>query len=324
VHGFTMSDSIVILDAFTANPGDLDWGALAALAPLRIHDRSDPGEIFARAAGASIVLTNKTELSAGTIAALPDLRYIGVLATGYNVVDVAAARVRGIPVSNVPAYGTASVAQVVFALLLELTHRTGHHANAVREGRWSACPDFSFWDFPLVELAGRTFGIVGYGQIGRAVARIAAAFGMKVIATRSDEREGRDGEVELVTMETLFREAEVISLHCPLTPKTRGLVNASRLAQMKPAALLINTGRGPLIVEDDLAAALNAGTIAGAGLDVLSVEPPPVGHPLFTAKNCLIIPHLAWATREARGRLIEIATENVRAFLAGAPRNVVN
>jgi glycerate dehydrogenase len=319
-----MSDSLVILDAFTANPGDQSWSALEALAPLRLFDRTAPTEIVTRAADASLILTNKTPLTAETIGALRNLRYIGVLATGYNIVDVAAARARGITVSNVPAYGTPSVAQAVFALLLELTHRTGHHAEAVRAGRWSACPDFSFWDFPLVELAGRTFGIVGYGQIGRAVARIAAAFGMKVIATKSDDRAGRDGEVNLVPMDTLFREADVISLHCPLTPKTQGLVNAERLAQMKPGALLINTGRGPLVVEGDLAAALNEGRIAGAGLDVLSVEPPPPGNPLFTAKNCLITPHLAWATREARARLIDVATENVRAFLAGVPRNVVN
>ena len=319
-----MTDSIAILDAFTANPGDLDWTALASLAPLQIHERTPPAEIVGRAARATLVLTNKTPLTADTIAALPDLRYIGVLATGYNIVDVAAARARGIVVSNVPAYGTPSVAQAVFALLLELTHRTGHHAEAVRAGRWSACPDFSFWDFPLGELAGRTFGVVGYGQIGRAVARIAAAFDMKVLATKSDDRTGHDGEVELVTMETLFREADVISLHCPLTPKTQGLINAERLAQMKPGALLINTGRGPLIVESDLAAALNVGRIAGAGLDVLSTEPPPAGNPLLTAKNCLITPHLAWATREARARLIKMAAENVRAFLAGTPRNVVN
>ncbi|MGB8169191.1 MAG: D-2-hydroxyacid dehydrogenase [Chthoniobacteraceae bacterium] len=319
-----MTDSIVILDAFTANPGDLSWEKLSRLASLQIHDRTAASEIVARAGNAAVILTNKTPLTAQTIEALPHLRYIGVLATGYNIVDVAAARARGIVVSNVPAYGTPSVAQAVFALLLELTHRTGHHAEAVRAGRWSACPDFSFWDFPLVELAGRTFGIVGYGQIGRAVARIASAFGMTVIATKSDDLPGRDGEVELVPMDALFREADVISLHCPLTPKTQGLVNAERLAQMKPGALLINTGRGPLIVENDLADALNAGRIAGAGLDVLSVEPPPPGHPLFTAKNCLITPHFAWATREARGRLIEIATENVRAFLAGTPRNVVN
>ena len=319
-----MADSMIILDAFTANPGDLDWSGLAQLAPLELHDRTRPEEIVARAAGATVVLTNKTPLTAATLAALPALRFIGVLATGHNIVDGAAARARGIAVSNVPAYGTASVAQAVFALLLELTHRTGHHASAVREGRWSACADFSFWDFPLLELAGRTFGVVGYGQIGRAVARIAAAFGMKVIATRSDDRAGREGDVELVPLETLFREAEVISLHCPLTPQTQGLVNAERLGWMKPTALLINTGRGPLIVEADLAAALHAGRIAGAALDVLAIEPPPPGHPLLTAPHCLITPHLAWATREARGRLIAIATENVRAFLGGRPQNVVN
>jgi glycerate dehydrogenase len=319
-----MPDSIVILDAYTANPGDLAWTALAALAPLQLHDRTPPAEIVARSAGASLVLTNKTPLTAATIAALPDLRYIGVLATGCNIVDLAAARARGIVVSNVPAYGTPSVAQTVFALLLELTHRTGHHAAAVRAGRWSECPDFSFWDFPLLELAGRTFGIVGYGQIGRAVARLAAAFGMKVIATKSDNRPGRDGDVELVPMDTLFRTADVISLHCPLTSQTQGLIDADRLRQMKPGALLINTGRGPLIVESDLAAALEAGQIAGAALDVLSTEPPPPDHPLLTARNCLITPHFAWATRAARARLIEIATENVRAFLAGTPRNVVN
>lgn len=319
-----MADSIVILDAFTANPGDLAWDSLAALAPLTTHDRTPPAEIAARADGATILLSNKTPISAETIAAVPQLRYIGVLATGYNIVDTAAARARGIPVCNVPAYSTPSVAQVVFALLLELTHRTGHHSDAVRAGRWSACADFAFWDFPLIELAGRTFGIVGYGQIGKAVAGIALALGMKVIATKSDERTGQDGDVELVSNERLFREADVISLHCPLTPKTNGLINAARLASMKPTAFLINTGRGPLIVESDLADALNDGRLAGAGLDVLSAEPPPATNPLLTAKNAIITPHFAWASREARARLIEIATGNVRAFLAGSPRNVVN
>jgi glycerate dehydrogenase len=270
------------------------------------------------------VLTNKTPITGETIAALPELRYIGVLATGYNIVDVPVARARGIPVTNVPAYGTPSVAQAVFALLLELTHRTGHHAAEVRAGRWSACPDFSFWDFPLVELSGRTFGVVGYGQIGRAVGRIALAFGMKVLATRRDELPGREDGAELVTMETLFRSADVISLHCPLTPQTQGLVNAERLGWMKPSAFLINTGRGLLVVDRKLADALNDGRIAGAGLDVLSVEPPASDNPLLEAKNCLVTPHLAWATREARARLIATATENVRAFLEGTPRNVVN
>lgn len=319
-----MSDSIVILDAFTANPGDQSWAGLEALAPLSTYDRSAPDEVVERARDASIVLTNKTVLNAATIAELPAARYIGVLATGVNVVDVAAAKGRGVVVTNVPAYGSPSVAQTVFALLLELTHRIGHHAAAVREGRWTVCPDFSFWDFPLVELAERTFGIMGYGQIGRTVAQIARGFGMKVIATRRDEAPGREGEVEFVAREILFREADVISLHCPLTPETQGIIDARRLAWMKPTAFLINTGRGPLVVERDLADALNAGRIAGAGLDVLSVEPPSADNPLLVAKNCLVTPHLGWATREARARLIAIATENVRAFLAGTPRNVVN
>jgi len=319
-----MSDSLVVLDAYTANPGDLSWSALEALAPCEIHDRTEPTEIVPHAAAATLVLTNKTPLSAETIAALPRLRYVGVLATGTNVVDAEAARARGITVTNVPGYGAPSVAQTVFALLLELTHRVGHHAEAVRAGRWSACPDFCFWDGPLVELAGRTFGIVGFGQIGRAVAQIAAAFGMHVIVTRRDGRAGREDGIEFVEMDTLFRRADVVSLHCPLTPQTQGLVNAGRLGLMKPTAFLINTGRGALVVESDLAATLDAGRIAGAGLDVLSVEPPPANHPLLRAKNCFVTPHYAWATREARARLIEIATENVRTFLAGTPRNVVS
>jgi glycerate dehydrogenase len=319
-----MPESLVILDAYTANPGDLSWAGMEALAPCTFHDRTGPADIVPRAANATLVITNKTPLTAETIAALPQLRYIGVLATGFNVVDTAAARARSITVTNVPGYGAPSVAQTVFALLLELTHRAGHHADAVRAGRWSACPDFSFWDGPLVELAGRTMGIVGYGQIGRAVAQIAAAFGMEVIATRRDGKAGREGGAEFVEMDALFRRADVISLHCPLTPQTQGLVNSQRLATMKPGAFLINTGRGALVVESDLAAALDSGRIAGAGLDVLSAEPPPANHPLLHAKNCIVTPHYAWATREARARLIDIATENVRAFLAGAPRNVVN
>ncbi len=318
-----MSDSLVILDAFTANPGDLTWAALEALAPCTVYDRTAESEIVERAAGATLVLTNKTPLSDGSIAALPRLSYVGVLATGYNVVDVRAAQARGVTVTNVPGYGAPSVAQTVFALLLELTHGAGHHAGAVRAGRWSACPDFCFWDQPLVELAGRTMGIVGYGQIGRAVARIATAFGMHVIAVRRDGLPGREGEVAFVTMDALFRRADVVSLHCPLTADTHGLVNAARLDSMKPSAFLINTGRGALIAESDLAAALDTGRIAGAALDVLSTEPPPNDHPMLRAKNCIITPHFAWATREARARLIAIAAQNLQAFLAGHPQNVV-
>ncbi len=313
---------IVVLDGHTLNPGDLDWLAVGALGELTVHPRTAASDITARAAGAEILLTNKTPVSAETIAALPALRFIGVLATGFNVVDTAAAKARGIPVCNVPGYGTASVAQHVFALLLELTQRTGHHARTVREGRWSACPDFCYWDFPLVELSGRTLGIVGYGSIGEAVARIGAAFGMKVIASARRSRDV-DG-VEFVSTEEIFRRADVVTLHCPLTEQTCGIVNAARIATMKPSAFLINTGRGPLVVEQDLADALNAGRIAGAAFDVLSTEPPPAGNPLFAAKNCIITPHIAWATHASRARLMDVVAENIRAFLAGTPRNVVN
>jgi glycerate dehydrogenase len=307
---------IVVLDGHTLNPGDLSWTALEALGDCTIHAHTPASEIVARAAGAPIVLTNKTPLSAATLAALPDLRYLGVLATGYNVVDVAAARARGIPVANVPLYGTASVAQHVFALLLELTQHVGRHSASVRAGRWSESRDFCFWETPLLELSGRTLGIVGAGRIGSAVARIAEAFGMKVVFAR---RSGGRAELEQV-----LRTADVISLHCPLTDDTRHLINATTLGWMKPSVLLINTSRGPLIDEAALAAALHAGQIAGAGLDVLSTEPPPAGNPLFTAPNCVITPHIAWATRAARERLMGTAIANVAAFLAGKPENVVN
>lgn len=314
---------IVVLDGYTLNPGDLDWAPLQAIGDCSIYDRTPPGQVAERAAAADIVLTNKALLPRETIERLPALRYIGVLATGYNVVDVVAARDKGIPVTNVPGYGTASVAQHVFALLLELTQRTGHHAQTVRDGRWSACPDFCYWDFPLIELAGRTLGIVGYGEIGRAVARIGLAFGMKVIASTRTPRAAA-GDVAFVPLEELLRRSDVVTLHCPLTDDTKGLINAARLALMKPTAFLINTGRGPLVVEADLAAALNCGRLAGAGLDVLATEPPPATNPLLTAKNCLVTPHIAWATREARERLLGIAVDNIRAFLAGQPRHVVN
>jgi glycerate dehydrogenase len=314
---------IVVLDGHTLNPGDLDWAGVEALGELVVHARTPAEKIVERAAVADVILTNKTPLTAEIITALPRLRCIVVLATGYNVVDVAAAKARGIPVCNVPGYGTASVAQHVFALLLELTQRAGHHAQTVRDGRWSACPDFCYWDFPLIELAGRTLGIVGYGEIGRAVARIGAAFGMEIIASTRTPRALEAG-VAFVALDELFRRADVVTLHCPLTDDTRGLVNAARLATMKPGAFLINTGRGPLVVEADLADALNTGRLAGAALDVLSVEPPPRGNPLLAAKNCLITPHIAWATRAARARLMDVVVENLRAFHAGTPQNVVN
>ncbi len=315
---------IVVLDAHTLNPGDLSWDELRAHGECDIHKRTPAALVVARTAGAEVVLTNKTPLARASLEALPALRYIGVLATGFNIVDTAAARERGIPVCNVPNYGTRSVAQHTFALLLELCNRAGHHAQTVREGRWASCPDYCYADFPLVELDGLTMGIVGFGRIGRATAELARAFGMKVIAfARTPPRDAPAG-VEFADMETLFRRSDVLSLHCPLTPETNQLVNAKRLAWMKPSAFLLNTSRGPLVNEPALAEALNAGGLAGAALDVLSTEPPPAGNPLFTAKNCLITPHNAWMSRAARSRLMRIAMENLRAFLAGTPQNLVN
>ncbi len=315
---------IVILDAHTTNPGDLDWAPVAALGELVVHDRTPDDQIVARAAGAEAVLTNKTPLSAATLAALPGLRYAGVLATGVNVIDVAAARAAGITVTNVPAYSTPGVAQAAFALLLELTNQTGRLSRSVHEGRWQACDDFCYWEGELVELDGRTLGIVGYGDIGQRVARIAAALGMRVVAASRSRRPGTaEGGVEFLDLDDLFRTADVVSLHCPLTPETTRLVNATRLAAMKPTAYLINTARGGLVDEQALADALAAGSIAGAGLDVLTSEPPRQGSPLLASPHCVITPHVAWATRKARARLIAAAAENLAAFLAGRPRNVV-
>jgi glycerate dehydrogenase len=315
--------NICVLDGFTLNPGDLSWDELRQLGPCEIHDRTPPAEIIARAANADIVLTNKASLPRQTIAALPRLKYIGVLATGTNVVDLTAARERHIPVTNIPAYGTRSVAQATIALLLELTNRVGPHAQRVRDGAWTRSQDWCFWDAPLVELEELTLGIIGYGRIGAAVADTATALGMKVIAHNSSSKP-TPPSVTLVDLETLFRTSDVVSLHCPLTPQTQQLVNAERLAWMKPTAFLLNTSRGLLVDEAALAEALNTGRLAGAGLDVLSVEPPPASNPLLHAKNCLITPHNAWGTRAARLRLITIAVANVLAFLNGTPQNVVN
>ena len=315
--------NIVVLDGFALNPGDLSWDELRALGSCEIFDRTPPDQVGARAANAGILLTNKTVLSRDSLVRLPALRYIGVLATGTNVVDLAAARELGIAVTNVPAYGTRSVAQATFALLLELTNRVGHHAQAVREGRWTHGVDWCFWDSSLLELDGLTMGVVGYGRIGRTVAELAQAFGMEVIAHSLSPKQATPF-VRFAELETIFRESDVVSLHCPLTPQTKTLVNAERLRLMKPAALLLNTSRGPLVDESALAEALNAGRIAGAGLDVLSIEPPSAANPLLLAKNCLITPHNAWGTRAARARLLRVAVENVRAFLGGQPTNVVN
>ncbi len=313
---------IVVLDGYTTNPGDLSWDALRALGSCRVHERTAPEEVLERALDAEILLVNKVILDAATIDALPRLRYIGLLSTGINVVDLAAARARGIPVCNVPAYSTASVAQWVFALLGALTMRVEAHARSVREGRWSRCPDFCYWDGELVELEGMTLGLIGYGEIGRAVARIGRGYGMDVVVHTRRPGQASEG-LRFVDLDEVFRVADVVSLHCPLTPDTAGLVNARRLSLMQPGALLINTGRGGLIEEAALAEALHARHLGGAGLDVLAVEPPPPDHPLLRAPRCVITPHIGWATRAARGRLLATACRNVRAFLEGRPENVV-
>jgi len=315
---------IVVLDGYCLNPGDLNWDALRALGEVELHDRTPAAEAESRARGAAIVLTNKTPLPGAVLERLPDLRYIGVLATGYNIVDVAAAARLGITVTNIPTYGTASVAQFVFALLLEHCHNVKLHSDSVRAGEWSRNPDWSFWKAPLVELAGKTMGIVGFGRIGRAAGRIADALGMRVLAndTWQGDPPAWDG-FRFAALEDLLRESYVVSLHSPLFPETQSMINARTLALMKPSAFLINTSRGPLIVDRDLADALNAGRIAGAAVDVLSIEPPADANPLLTARNCLVTPHIAWATREARARLMDLAIQNITAFLNGNPQNVI-
>ena len=318
---------IVILDGYTENPGDLSWSGFEALGEVTVYDRTPfaggDGETLRRAAGAEALIVNKVPLNAETLEKLaPNLKYVGMLATGYNVVDVEAAKRLGICVCNIPTYGTTAVAQMVMALLLELCHHVGDHSRSVKEGQWSRCPDFCYWNTPLTELAGKTFGVVGYGRIGRATAALAAAFGMRVLAF--DKFAGGAGPARMVPLEELLAESDVISLHCPLLPETQGIINRDTLAKMKDGVLLINTSRGPLIVEEDLAAALHSGKVAGAGLDVLAVEPPQPDNPLMREERCLITPHIAWAPRESRARLMDIAVENLKAFAAGSPQNVVN
>lgn len=313
---------IVVLDGYTLNPGDLPWDLLREVGACEIYERTRSGEVLERAEGADVILTNKVVLDADLIGNLPDLRYIGVLATGYNVVDTEAAASRGIPVANVPEYSTPSVVQLTFALLLELARGPGIHTTAAREGMWSACPDFSFHLRPQVELGGMTMGVVGFGRIGRAVAKMAKAFDMDVIVyTRSP---GCGDGVSYVGLDDLFGASDVVSLHCPLTSQTEGMVDERRLGLMKPSAFLINTARGPLVDEKALTNALNSGRIAGAAMDVLSTEPPPPDHPLLSAKNCVITPHLAWATLAARKRLMEITVQNIKAWMEGRPVNLVN
>ena len=315
---------IVVLDGYTVNPGDLSWGELEGLGECEVHERTQPDEVIGRAADAEIILVNKVVMSRQVIAQLPKLAYIGVLATGYDVVDLEAARERGIPVTNVPAYSTESVVQTVFAHLLNLALRVGQHSETVRQGRWEKSPDFCYWDYPLVELTGLTMGIVGFGRIGRAVARVASSFGMRVLANTPRPDSGPHDGVDFASLEKLLTSSDVVSLHCPLTAETEGLISAERLALMKPSAFLINTSRGRVVDEQALATALNKSRIAGAGVDVLSSEPPAADNPLLTADNCYVTPHIGWATRAARKRLLDTVVANTRAFLEGRPQNVVN
>lgn len=313
---------IVILDAYTVNPGDLSWHPLDNMADLIVYDRTTPDEVVSRCKGAEIVLTNKVVLNAEILNQLPHLTYIGVLATGYNVVDLEVATRQSITVTNIPAYSTNSVAQMVWAHILNITNHVAHYATENAQGRWTHSKDFCYYDFTHSELAGKTIGIIGLGNTGLATARIAQAFGMKVIAYTSKKQlpEG----MEKATMDEVLRKSDIVSLHCPLTNETKGLINKKRLDTMKPSAILINTSRGPVVNETDVANALNQGTIAAFGADVVSVEPAQKDNPLLTAKNAFLTPHIAWATKEARQRLIDICIDNIKAFLDDKPQNVVN
>lgn len=316
---------IVILDGYTLNPGDLSWDELKQSGDVEIHDRTPQEKVVERAKDAEVVFTNKTPLGEDLLKQLPRLKFIGVLATGYNIINIEVAKQQGIVVSNVPGYGTPSVVQMTFALLMELTLHVQHHSNTVREGKWSASKDFCYWDYPLVELANKTLGIIGFGDIGGKVADVATAFGMSIIGnSRTQTDQSHRKNFKWVSVTELLEQSDVVSIHCPLTPETKGLINKENLQLMKPSAYLLNTSRGPVIVDHDLAEALNNDVIAGAGIDVLSTEPPPAGNPLFTAKNCIITPHIAWATKEARSRLMDITVNNLNAFLKGAPVNVVS
>ena len=318
---------IVVLDGYTENPGDLSWDALGALGELTVYDRTsltDEGEILARIGDAEVVYTNKTPLSRKVIGASPNLKFISVLATGYNIVDTAAAKERGIPVTNIPTYGTAAVGQFAIAMLLEICHQVAHHSDAVHAGRWESCPDWCFWDYPLIELDGKTMGIIGFGRIGQQTGRIARALGMQVLAYDSFPSDSGRAVGEYVALDTLLARSDVIALHCPLFPETQGIINRETIAKMKDGVILLNNSRGPLVVEQDLADALNSGKVYAAGLDVVSTEPIRGDNPLLQAKNCFITPHISWAPRESRQRIMDAAVENLKAYLAGAPVNVVN
>lgn len=316
---------IVVLDGYTLNPGDLTWEGIKNFGDLTVYDRTPEKEVAKRSEGAEIIFTNKTPVRESALKQLPALKYIGILATGYNVVDTEYAKKAGIIVANVPGYGTASVVQMTFALLLELCLHVQKHSDSVLEGDWSASPDFCYWKYPLVELEGKTIGIIGFGSIGQKVGDIATAFGMNIIgsARRHSDQSHRKNFRWADTNE-LLQQSDVVSIHCPLFPETKGLINKDSLQLMKKSAFLINTSRGPIVIEEDLANALNTGVIAGAGVDVLSTEPPSNNNALFSARNCIITPHIAWATREARSRLMTIAVDNLAAYMQGKPVNVVN
>ena len=318
---------IVILDGYTENPGDLSWGELEQLGELTVYDRTsltDEKEIIERIGDAEIVLSNKTPISRTTIDACPNRRFIGLLATGYNVIDYTYAREKGIPVANVPTYGTASVGQFAIALLLEICHHIGHHSESVHQGNWERCADFCYWDYPLIELDGKTIGIIGFGRIGQTTGKIAKAMGMRVLAYDSFQSDAGRALAEHVDLDTLLAQSDVIALHCPLFPETQGIINRDTIAKMKDGVILINNSRGPLVVEQDLADALNSGKVLAAGLDVVSTEPIRGDNPLLTAKNCIITPHISWAPKESRQRIMDCTVENVKAFLAGKPVTVVN
>ncbi|MGJ4848991.1 D-2-hydroxyacid dehydrogenase [Bacillota bacterium Meth-B3] len=315
---------IVVLDGYTLNPGDLSWDGLKALGELTVYDRTPPELVEERIGNAEIVYTNKTLLTEEVLSSCPGIRFIGVLATGYNVVDTAAAKARNIPVANVPTYGTDAVGQYAIALLLEICHHVAHHADAVRAGRWTESKDFCFWDYPLIELSGKTMGVIGFGRIGQSTGRVAKALGMRVIAVDKVPSPAGAEIAEYVSLDELLSEADVISLHCVLTPETQGIIRKETIEKMKPGVILINNSRGPLIVEQDLADALESGKVYAVGLDVVSVEPIRADNPLLHTPNCLITPHISWAPRESRKRLMDIAVGNLAAFLKGEPTNVVN
>lgn len=315
---------IVILDGYTENPGDLSWSGLEALGELTVYDRTPPEQVADRIGDAEIVILNKTPLPREMLDRCPNVRYIGVLATGYNIVDVQAAKERGIPVCNIPTYGTDAVGQFAIAMLLEICHHVAHHDAAVHEGRWESCPDWCFWDYPLIELAGKTMGIIGFGRIGQSTGRIAKALNMKVIAYDEYPNDAGKEIAEYVSLDELLAQSDVISLHCPLFPSTEGIINKNNIAKMKDGVIILNNSRGPLIVEQDLCDALNSGKVFAAGLDVVSTEPIKADNVLLKAKNCIITPHISWAPKESRARLMNIAVDNLKAFVDGNPINVVN